>query len=166
MFRRTLRTLPLPAAAAVAKARCDGLDKAANPDPAFETSARGLPSVLKVHKLLHLRDASGVASANLANPFNSPVPGSFHGDGKFTSEADCVLADIVRKGAAANDVAHGTHGDATRGDRCVHAYHRAGPRKDLHFDPKQVRAAIVNCGGICPGLNNVIRDVVEHLSYG
>ncbi|KAJ7967871.1 ATP-dependent 6-phosphofructokinase [Quillaja saponaria] len=33
------------------------------------------------------------------------------------------------------------------------AYHRAGPRKDIYFDASSVRAAIVTCGGLCPGLN-------------
>jgi len=33
----------------------------------------------------------------------------------------------------------------------------AGPRKYLHFEPSQVKAAIVTCGGLCPGLNVVIR---------
>ena len=33
----------------------------------------------------------------------------------------------------------------------------AGPRAKLFFDPKQTRAGIVTCGGLCPGLNNVIR---------
>lgn len=39
------------------------------------------------------------------------------------------------------------------------AYLRAGPRKLLYFSPKEVKAAIVTCGGLCPGLNNVIRDI-------
>jgi 6-phosphofructokinase 1 len=33
----------------------------------------------------------------------------------------------------------------------------AGPRKYLHFKPTEVKAAIVTCGGLCPGLNVVIR---------
>jgi 6-phosphofructokinase 1 len=44
---------------------------------------------------------------------------------------------------------------------------RAGPRRTLYWDPKKVKAAIVNCGGICPGLNSVIREVVMMLNvYG
>jgi len=41
----------------------------------------------------------------------------------------------------------------------THAYVRAGPRAKLHFDPKTVNAAIITCGGLCPGLNNVIREI-------
>jgi len=43
----------------------------------------------------------------------------------------------------------------------------AGPRKTLHFDPKEITAAIVTCGGLCPGLNAVIREIVMMLHmYG
>jgi len=46
---------------------------------------------------------------------------------------------------------------------------RAGPRQTLHFAPeKGIRAAVVTCGGLCPGLNNVIREIVDslHNLYG
>src|SRR3954465_6635806 len=42
----------------------------------------------------------------------------------------------------------------------------AGPRAKLFFDPKQTRAGIVTCGGLCPGLNNVIRSLFPELHYG
>jgi 6-phosphofructokinase 1 len=41
----------------------------------------------------------------------------------------------------------------------------AGPRKTLFFDPSKVRAAIVTCGGLCPGLNAVIRGLVLQLWF-
>jgi 6-phosphofructokinase 1 len=44
----------------------------------------------------------------------------------------------------------------------------AGPRARLFFDPKQTRAGIVTCGGLCPGLNDVIRSLFleMHHAYG
>ena len=42
---------------------------------------------------------------------------------------------------------------------------KAGPREQLYFDPKETTAAIVTCGGLCPGINNVIRGVVMALHY-
>ena len=44
----------------------------------------------------------------------------------------------------------------------------AGPRAKLFFDPQQTRAGIVTCGGLCPGLNNVIRSAFleMHHIYG
>ncbi|KAG6557429.1 hypothetical protein Mapa_000698 [Marchantia paleacea] len=44
---------------------------------------------------------------------------------------------------------------------------RAGPRSKIYFDPTEVKAAIVTCGGLCPGLNDVIRQIVLTLDvYG
>lgn len=47
-------------------------------------------------------------------------------------------------------------------------FERAGPRETIFFDPAKARAAIVTCGGLCPGLNNVIRSVFLQLhdNYG
>ena len=42
----------------------------------------------------------------------------------------------------------------------------AGPRAKLFFDGKKTRAGIVTCGGLCPGLNNVIRSLFLELYYG
>ncbi len=42
----------------------------------------------------------------------------------------------------------------------------AGPRERLFFDPKKTRAGIVTCGGLCPGLNNVIRSLYLQLHHG
>ena len=43
-----------------------------------------------------------------------------------------------------------------------------GPRKRIYFDPAKTRVGIVTCGGLCPGLNDVIRGLVLELSrhYG
>lgn len=45
------------------------------------------------------------------------------------------------------------------------SFEKAGPRQSLFFDPKAVRAAIVTSGGLCPGINNVIRSIVLHLHH-
>jgi len=45
------------------------------------------------------------------------------------------------------------------------AMESAGPRERLFFDPKTLAAGIVTCGGICPGLNDVIRALVLSLHY-
>ena len=41
----------------------------------------------------------------------------------------------------------------------------AGPREKIYFDPKETRAGIVTCGGLCPGLNDVIRYLFLELHY-
>lgn len=47
-------------------------------------------------------------------------------------------------------------------------FEKAGARERLFFNPAQARAAIVTCGGLSPGLNNVIRSAFLelHLNYG
>lgn len=42
---------------------------------------------------------------------------------------------------------------------------KAGPRQNIFFDAKNTTAAIVTCGGLCPGINNVIRGLVMALHY-
>jgi 6-phosphofructokinase 1 len=45
-------------------------------------------------------------------------------------------------------------------------FERAGPRAKIFFDPARTRAGIVTCGGLCPGLNNVIRSIFLELHHG
>jgi len=42
----------------------------------------------------------------------------------------------------------------------------AGPRRQIFFDPSKLKCALVSCGGLCPGLNDVIRSMVLELHYG
>jgi 6-phosphofructokinase 1 len=67
---------------------------------------------------------------------------------KIMGDTDVILGDIRRNASQ---------------DAVSRAYVRAGPRKTLFFDPSNVKAAIVTCGGLCPGLNNVIRDITLSL---
>ena len=41
----------------------------------------------------------------------------------------------------------------------------AGPREKIFFDPSKAKAAIVTCGGLCPGINDVIRAIFMELYY-
>ena len=45
------------------------------------------------------------------------------------------------------------------------ALEAAGPREKLFFDPSQLACGIVTCGGLCPGLNDVIRSIVLSLYH-
>ncbi|KAL4340025.1 hypothetical protein GQ457_08G003170 [Hibiscus cannabinus] len=48
------------------------------------------------------------------------------------------------------------HKDGPRG---IH-FRRAGARQKVYFQPDDVHACIVTCGGLCPGLNTVVREIV------
>jgi 6-phosphofructokinase 1 len=52
-----------------------------------------------------------------------------------------------------------------REGRDLPAFQMAGPRHRIFFEPGTVKAAIVTCGGLCPGINNVIRTLVFELHY-
>jgi 6-phosphofructokinase 1 len=41
----------------------------------------------------------------------------------------------------------------------------SGPRETLFFNPSQLACGIVTCGGLCPGLNDVIRAIVLSLYH-
>jgi 6-phosphofructokinase 1 len=101
---------------------------------------------IRVHEICNLN--AQFMSADIPN---TEVIGSENGT-KFNKivDDDIVLADIVRN---------------LHNLRSVEAYPRAGARSVCHFDPKKVKAAIVTCGGLCPGLNNVIRELVHTLIY-
>ncbi len=44
-------------------------------------------------------------------------------------------------------------------------FERSGPREHLFFEPAKTKVAVVTCGGLCPGLNNVIRSLYLQLHY-
>src|SRR5262249_2766656 len=48
------------------------------------------------------------------------------------------------------------------------SFEPAGPRRKIFFAPSKTRAGVVTCGGLCPGLNDVIRGLVRNLTshYG
>ncbi len=45
------------------------------------------------------------------------------------------------------------------------SFEKAGPKELIFFEPAKTKVAIVTCGGLCPGLNNVIRSLVNELHY-
>jgi 6-phosphofructokinase 1 len=52
--------------------------------------------------------------------------------------------------------------DAARSDLSME---QAGPRAQMYFDPSDTRVGIVTCGGLSPGLNNVIRSIQRECLY-
>ena len=44
-------------------------------------------------------------------------------------------------------------------------FEAAGPRKSIFFNPSNLSCGIVTCGGLCPGINDVIRSIVLSLHY-
>lgn len=74
----------------------------------------------------------------------------------YVGRADRVLLDDRLSGVVAHEGSLDT----------VPAFELAGPRHKVYFEPQKLRAGIVTCGGLCPGLNNVIRGLVMELTQG
>lgn len=45
------------------------------------------------------------------------------------------------------------------------SFEKAGPHSELFFEPAKTKVGIVTCGGLCPGLNDVIRSIVNQFHY-
>jgi 6-phosphofructokinase 1 len=45
------------------------------------------------------------------------------------------------------------------------SFEQAGPRENIYFDPSKLKCAIATCGGLCPGLNDIIRAIVLELYH-
>jgi 6-phosphofructokinase 1 len=74
---------------------------------------------------------------------------------KFITDADRVVYDSSLEGYKACLVS---------GKEPI-SFEKAGPRENLFFEPAKTKVGIVTCGGLCPGLNNVIRTLVNQLYY-
>jgi 6-phosphofructokinase 1 len=49
--------------------------------------------------------------------------------------------------------------------KTVPSFEKAGPRSKIYYDPSKLRCGVVTCGGLCPGINDVIRAIVLSLYY-
>ncbi len=73
----------------------------------------------------------------------------------FVADSETVLYSLDRKWTAER---------LQRGE-WLPAFEKAGPREKIYFEPAKSRAAVVTCGGLSPGINNVIRSLVMELHY-
>jgi 6-phosphofructokinase 1 len=55
--------------------------------------------------------------------------------------------------------------DLIRAGKTPPCFEMAGPREKIYFDPSKLTCGIVTCGGLCPGLNDVIRAIVLSLHH-
>lgn len=73
----------------------------------------------------------------------------------FTDDDNRVLLNVKTKALA----------EIVACQREPASFEEAGARRTIYFDPSKVRAAILTAGGLCPGLNDVIRALVMTLHY-
>lgn len=75
---------------------------------------------------------------------------------KFKTDSDQIVCDDHMGSGIVNN---GSHAPSL-------TFEIAGPRERIYFNPSEATAAIVTCGGLCPGLNDVIRGIVMELWHG
>lgn len=130
---------------------CRNTARFAEPPPLSECDFVGGP-LWRQHRVDRIQDWAADFSANLINPIFDLD--NIH-ESYFVKDSEAVVRSVVV------DTSKPPPSEPT-------CFVRAGPRMTTFFDPAHVTAAVVTCGGICPGLNTVIREVVSclHNQYG
>jgi 6-phosphofructokinase 1 len=75
----------------------------------------------------------------------------------FVDDSQRVLVDPSLASAAGSVEAEAC--------RLLPSFEPAGPREYIYFDPSKLKVAIVTCGGMCPGINSLVRSIVLQLHY-
>lgn len=95
-----------------------------------------------------------LGKANIA----SPITGADRsGKGKkcFISDESRIIVDVQTEYVESTLAA---------GQKLL-SFEQAGPREKIYFDPSKLKCALVTCGGLCPGLNDIIRAIVLELYH-
>ena len=92
---------------------------------------------------------NSIGKAQIPSPLQLPVKKA------FVNESDLLAFDPVLHSVVNTD------GSIIPPSK--EGFEFAGPRKLIYFTPPQTKAAIVTCGGLCPGINAVIRGLVLQL---
>jgi len=88
----------------------------------------------------------------------SPLKHSRHVENpvyKFVDESERIL----------HDVSLGHFKKCIETGELPVSFEKAGPSEIIYFEPAKTKVAIITCGGLCPGLNNVIRSLFNELYY-
>ena len=74
---------------------------------------------------------------------------------RFVSDTDSVVIDVRTDQLK----------ERVRDGKPLPSFELAGPREKIYFDPSKLKCALVTCGGLCPGLNDIIRAIVFQLYH-
>ncbi len=75
---------------------------------------------------------------------------------RFVSDDDGVMLDVTLSNFK----------ESLRAGKPSAFFELAGPRQNIYFDPSKLRCGIVTCGGLCPGINDIVRSIVLELNFG
>ncbi len=74
---------------------------------------------------------------------------------RFISDDDRITVDVQKEYLAS----------CFKSNQPVPSFEQTGPREKIYFDPSKLKCAIATCGGLCPGLNDIIRSIVLELYH-
>ena len=94
-----------------------------------------------------------LGKATLPSPLKKRVEES--GSISFVSDQRRIIIDVDQKQIK----------QMFKNDRVPPSFELAGPRQHIFFDASKVKCALVTCGGLCPGINDIIRSIVLELHY-
>ncbi len=100
-------------------------------------------------------DIPNLGQAKIPSPVKNRCTGGTNNI-SFVSDDEHVLIDVD---------AHSIEQQIQNG-QTPSSFERAGPRSNIFFDSSKLRCALVTCGGLCPGLNDIIRSIVLELHWG
>jgi 6-phosphofructokinase 1 len=122
---------------------------ATGPEPVGENVVQ-LPRVVSTPDLT----ISTLGAARISSPIAHLLDGRQTTE-HYADEDDRVLLDDTLAGISSRGLPPSQ----------LPGFEPCGPRRKIYFDPSKTRAAIVTCGGLCPGLNDVIAGLVRSLTY-
>jgi len=153
------RRAPPPAACA-AGGKAASSDRTDVSSAATDVAAALHTPRISVPQVAHLRDWLPAAS-----PMATPYHGGCMMDEITLQEDECVVAQAglyVDEGQVVLADPVLSSSDALP---ALVGYTLGGPREHVYFAPEEAKAAIVTCGGLCPGLNTVVKELVHCLRH-
>jgi 6-phosphofructokinase 1 len=95
-----------------------------------------------------------LGTAKIPTPVQRRADGA--GDTSFVSDENRIIIEVNETQIA----------ELLKDGQSLPCFEMAGPRRQIFFDPSKLKCALVSCGGLCPGLNDIIRSIVLELHYG
>ena len=119
-------------------------------------------------EILSGMDAALLAGKEHAEAMDNSIQYDFTiqnlGECTIPSPVTSVISPRMKKGFFLAFISISTTNSSHRTD-ALFPLEVAGPREKIFFDPSKTKAAIVTCGGLCPGINDVIRTLVMELHH-
>jgi 6-phosphofructokinase 1 len=101
-----------------------------------------------------MTDIPALGQAKIPSPVQNHAKGA--NDITFVSDNERVIIDVSELHLV----------DLFKKGLAPACFELSGPRDSIFFDPSKLRCALVTCGGLCPGLNDIIRSIVLELHWG